>query len=117
MPFNSVSYLLFYIATLCGCWLLAGRPRLRILFLLGASYFFYAANNSWILLILLLSTGMDFYAGLKVGDNATSPGRRKAWLIASVAANLGLLGFFKYTKFFLKTFGLPPQNIDRKSVV
>jgi alginate O-acetyltransferase complex protein AlgI len=99
MIFSSFEYLVFFIGTVIVSWMLAGRPQLRILFLLLASYYFYASNNGWLLGLILLSTVIDYAAGLKI-DAAADRAARKFWLAASLVANLGILGYFKYANFF-----------------
>lgn len=42
---------------------------------------------------------MDYLVGIGIADARTEP-RRKAWLLASLCMNLGVLGFFKYYNFF-----------------
>ncbi len=102
MPFNSIEYLLFFIAVLCVSWLLVGKPQLRILFLSLASYYFYASNNGWLLVLLLGSTAIDYFAAHRI--EATGDTRqRKLWLTASLVTNLGMLGVFKYFNFFIGT--------------
>ncbi len=55
-------------------------------------------NPVFILLILTL-TAIDYLAGLWIERNS---GRRRAWALwVSLAANLGFLGFFKYTNFLI----------------
>jgi len=46
---------------------------------------------------------MDFWLGMRIAK-ATQPHRRKLWMIASVAMNLSMLGFFKYGNFLLENF-------------
>lgn len=98
MPFNSFEYLVFFLSVLAVSWLLAGRPQIRIVFLLAASYYFYASNNGWLLALIGTSTLIDYIAGLRIQDTDDQK-KRKAWLIGSLAVNLGILGFFKYFNF------------------
>jgi alginate O-acetyltransferase complex protein AlgI len=97
--FNSVQYLLFFLSALALCWLLVGIPRLRIWVLLLASYYFYAANNHWMIVLILVSTQVDYIAALVI-DRSDSQARRKLYLLLSLLTNLGILGFFKYCNFF-----------------
>lgn len=102
MPFNSSEFLVFYVIVFTAGWLVAGFPRLRIWLLLLASYYFYASNNGWIIVLLLISTQIDFMAGLGIERSSVQKVRRR-WLTASLVTNLGLLGFFKYANFFAGT--------------
>ncbi len=113
MPFNSSEYLIFYLTVFAAGWLVAGFPRLRIWLLLLASYYFYASNNGWIIGLLLISTQVDYMAGLGI-EGTDDQNTKRRWLIASLMTNLGLLGFFKYANFFAGTvydaasaFGVP----------
>ena len=71
--------------------------------LLAASYYFYACWDWRFLFLLLFSTLLDFFTGLKI---SAAPGsrQRKGWLWLSVAANVGFLGLFKYYNFFAASF-------------
>jgi len=69
--------------------------RLRLPWLLVASYVFYACWNPLYLILVLWSTSVDFLA--VVGMTRTR--WRRPWLVFSIVNNLGLLGFFKYGRF------------------
>lgn len=76
--------------------------RAKYLMLLAASWLFYAvlSPSPVFLGVILFTTIVDYYAGQLI-ENAATPAARKRWLWLSVISNLGFLGFFKYTKFFL----------------
>lgn len=102
MLFNSLGFLSFFIVIL----LLHNLPfpwRMKKLNLLLASYFFYAAWNPPFILLLWVSTVVDWVTGGKL-HKEIRPGRRKAWLAFSLVANLSLLGYFKYGGFLLESF-------------
>ena len=66
------------------------------LWLLGASYLFYGWWNPWYLILIVATTTLDWYLGLRIG----APGsRKKLWVTFSLISNLGLLAFFKYADF------------------
>ena len=99
MPFNSIQYVVFYLLILGASWLLARKPTARIWLLLFASYYFYASNNHWLIVLILVSTQVDYIAGLRIADSDNDTVRR--WfLLGSLVCNLGILGFFKYFNFF-----------------
>lgn len=102
MLFNSPEYLIFYLAALAGSWLLVGFPRLRVWMLMFASFYFYASNNGWLLLLLLVCIQIDFLAGKYISQSKDAV-HRKLLLAVSMTMNLGLLGFFKYFNFFAET--------------
>ena len=103
MAFNSIEYLVFFLAILGLTWLVVGFPRFRLWLMLLASYYFYASNNHWLIVLILISTQVDYIAGRRIEDSA-SAAERKAWLVASIVTNLSILGFFKYFNFFAGTF-------------
>lgn len=96
MLFNSVDFVAFFsvVALLYFCI----TPRYQWALLLVASYLFYMAWNPAYLLLILLSTVVDYGAGLRMGALARR-GQRRKWLWLSLAANLGLLFTFKYLTF------------------
>jgi alginate O-acetyltransferase complex protein AlgI len=102
MLFNSLTFLLFLLAVL----LLHAVPlpwRVRKANLLLASYVFYAAWNPPFVLLLWISTVVDWIAARGLGRARTTTARRLL-LALSLATNLGLLGFFKYAQFLLENF-------------
>lgn len=99
MLFTELRFLPFFLLVFAVHWALRGE-RLRKTWLLAASYAFYAAWDWRFLSLILISTLVDYVAGIKI-DEAHSTTRRKVWLAASLFANLGILGFFKYCNFFI----------------
>src|SRR5258705_11601904 len=71
--------------------------------LLIASYVFYAAWNPPFVILLWVSTVVDWYAAQKLVQ-AERPAARRAWMLLSVVANLGMLSYFKYGTFLLANF-------------
>jgi D-alanyl-lipoteichoic acid acyltransferase DltB (MBOAT superfamily) len=77
---------------------LARYARIRLLFLLGASYVFYAHWDYRFLPLIWGSSTLDWLLGKAIG-RTEDPQRRKLWLLGTVIVNLGILGFFKYYDF------------------
>ena len=96
MIFNSLEYFIFLPLVLALYYALGRRGQNGLL--LAASYFFYGWWDWRFLSLLLVSTGIDYAVGLAI---ARRPARKRGWLLLSLAANLGLLGFFKYFNFFV----------------
>ena len=67
--------------------------------LLVASYFFYAYWKVEYAVLILISTSIDYWAGIKMSNEAEQA-RRKPYLYLSLLGNLGLLFSFKYLGFF-----------------
>jgi len=102
MLFNSLTFAVFFSAVL----LLHNLPlswTVKKGNLLFASYLFYAAWNPPFVVLLWISTLTDWFAARKMSE-ARSLGRRRLALAASLAVNLGLLGYFKYATFVLENF-------------
>ncbi len=76
------------------------RDSARKWLLLAASYVFYSAWDWRFSSLLLISTLLDYTAGLKIGESSDSV-VRKRWISVSLIGNLGILGFFKYYNFFV----------------
>ena len=102
MIFNSLTFIVFFACVLAMHHLpLAWRTKKFNL--LVASYLFYAAWNPPFVLLLWISTVVDWYAAQKL-VHAERPAARRAWMLLSVVANLGMLGYFKYGGFLLANF-------------
>jgi alginate O-acetyltransferase complex protein AlgI len=113
--FNSYIFLFGFLpCVLIGWWGLRAKP-LRLAFLTGASWFFYAWWDWRYLPVLIGATSVDFVAGLWIASTDDER-KRRALLVASLTTNVGILAYFKYAGFFLDTLngigsgiGLPPD--------
>ncbi|MFT4015878.1 MAG: MBOAT family O-acyltransferase [Agriterribacter sp.] len=111
MLFNSYSFVLFLPIVFFIYWFIANKNlKIQNAFLLIASYYFYSCWDWRFLFLLMFSTLLDFYTGLKMAQ-ADNPQKRKVWFWLSIIVNLGFLGFFKYYNFFAESFGLLLSNI------
>ena len=73
------------------------------MFLLLASYFFFYYSSNYLIILLIFTTIWDFYFGNMI-HGSKSQRTKKLILAASLAGNLGLLGFFKYADFAITQF-------------
>ena len=78
--------------------LVHSKRLLRNTFLFFVSLFFYYKTSGLFVLILLFVTCSDFLIAKRI-HRASSERRRRAWLVLSVAIDLGLLCYFKYAYF------------------
>ncbi len=104
MVFSSILFI-FYFLPLTLLLYYAGPSRLRNLVLLVMSLAFYSWGEPVYVSIMLFSTIFDYGNGLAI-EKCLSSGRKRAAravLLLSVAGNLGILGFFKYSNFFIET--------------
>ena len=98
MLFNSLHFLIFYpVVTLV--YFLMPTLRVRNILLLIASYYFYMQYKPEYGLLMLLSTIIDYFAGLGMSRTSKKAVKR-LWLVLSLFGNLGMLFFFKYFNFF-----------------
>ncbi len=99
MLFNSITFVVFYVAVLALYGGIRARTPQNVL-LLAASWIFYGAWSWKFLLLLIGSSVLDYICGLLI-DRAADPRRRRLVLIVSVTGNLLFLATFKYLGFFV----------------
>jgi alginate O-acetyltransferase complex protein AlgI len=104
MLFNSLGFIVFLLVVLFFYYLpLAWSNKKRML--LFASYIFYGLWNPPLVILLWISTVVDWVAGNKLFTE-TNKNKRKMWLMLSILVNMGFLVFFKYGGFLLENFQL-----------
>jgi len=97
MLFNTFPFLAYFAVVVVGYFILRGR--LRLWWLLGASYYFYMSWEPWLGILLLVSTVVDYWCGIGIAASREEPVRRRL-LWTSLGLNLGILFVFKYLGFF-----------------
>jgi alginate O-acetyltransferase complex protein AlgI len=119
MIFTSFEFVLFFLVVLIV------RSYLRNFsvekwFMLIASYAFYMSWSIPCGFLILATSLTDYFVGVGLG-RIEDERKRKLLLVASILANLGVLGFFKYSNFFLANvagglnilgFNLPQRHLD-----
>ena len=95
MLFNSFDFLLFF-PIVCIVYFALPTLKMRNLFLLFASYYFYMNWEPVYSLLLMASTVVTYVAALRIEDSSK---HKKMWLIISLVLNLSILFFFKYFNF------------------
>ncbi|HEU5083312.1 MAG TPA: MBOAT family protein [Acidimicrobiales bacterium] len=98
MTFNSIEYFVFLPLVLALYWSLPHRGRIWLLFV--ASYVFYGWWDPRFLLLIAASTVIDQAVARRI-HGTEDERRRRRLLCASLVANLGILGAFKYAGFFV----------------
>ena len=101
MIFNSIEFAAFFVLVFGSILLLPHKWQNRML--LAASYYFYGAWDWRFLFLIWITTGLDYFCGLRI-DQAPDRKTKKFFLLLSVCTNLSILGFFKYTNFFMEGF-------------
>ncbi|MDZ7739349.1 MAG: MBOAT family O-acyltransferase [Bacteroidales bacterium] len=120
MLFNSVTFAIFLTVVFLVYWgLLGHRRRSQNIFLLIASYFFYAWWD-WRFLLLLIGISLFNYIwGRQI--ERTGPGKNaKKWLVSGLIVNIGVLVVFKYFNFFIDSLidlaGLMAYSLPESSL-
>jgi alginate O-acetyltransferase complex protein AlgI len=101
MIFTEPVFLLFFAVCWSVHWLL-GSHRRQKLWLIACSYFFYGSWDWRFLGLIVAATCVDYLVAQQL-ERHTEPATRKLILFASLAFNLGVLGFFKYFNFFVQS--------------
>ena len=112
MIFNTWVFALFGCVVLALYWTLV-PPRGKPLFLVGAGLVFYAYSVPAYLVLIVLLGLVTFATGRAMLHAGCVGGRRKALLTVGVVLTVGVLVFFKYTKFFALTI----DQVARRDVV
>lgn len=102
MLFNSLTFLFFFLFVYGLFWVIPRWTGKKLL-LLVASYIFYAAWSPPYIVLLLVSTSVDWWLARLIGRTENLVYRR-ALLVLSLITNLGLLAYFKYGDFLLSNF-------------
>lgn len=104
MFFNSLNFALFLPIVFMLYWFATrGNLKLQNGILLVSSYFFYASWDYRFLFLLIFSTFLDYFTGIKIQE-AQNQNFKKFWFWLSIGVNLGFLGVFKYYNFFASSF-------------
>ncbi|NNT71537.1 MBOAT family protein [Flavobacterium sp. IMCC34852] len=103
MLFNSLSFVVFLVIVLALYYAKFFNWTFKKRMLLFASYVFYGLWNPPLVILLWISTVIDWITGkeLAVEENKR---KRLFWLLLSMFVNLGFLFFFKYGNFLLENF-------------
>ena len=114
MLFNSLGFALFFPVVFFLYWFVAkNNLKAQNIILLVSSYFFYACWDYRFLFLLIFSTFLDYFTGIKIHEAGTRNSKR-IWLFISVVVNLGFLGFFKYYNFFVESFAEVMNSVGFK---
>ena len=114
MLFNSINFAIFLPIVFVFYWFVTNKNlKLQNILLLVSSYFFYACWDWRFLFLLIFSTLLDYYTGIKMSD-AKDQNSKKFWFWLSISINLGFLGVFKYYNFFAASFADAIANFGLK---
>jgi D-alanyl-lipoteichoic acid acyltransferase DltB (MBOAT superfamily) len=104
MFFNSLSFAVFLPIVFVLYWFVFNKTKsTQNALLIVASYYFYSCWDWRFLFLLVFSTFLDYYTGIRIEKSKTETAR-KFWFWFSITVNLGFLGIFKYYNFFASSF-------------
>src|SRR5256714_10030981 len=109
MIFNSLTFLVFFAVVMALHYAPFFNWHQKKINLMIASYLFYAAWNPPFVILLWVSTVVDWWAAQWM-VRAKRERTRKAWMLISVCVNLGMLGYFKYGGFLGPKFSTTPAS-------
>mgnify|MGYP004697306443 FL=1 len=99
MLFSSNTFLFGFLPAVVVLYYLCPR-RCRNVLLLVASLIFYGWGEPKYVLLMLVSILLNYFCGLAAARQQSRQRSTRGVLVLGVALNLGMLGFFKYGKFF-----------------
>ncbi len=122
MLFNSYAFIWLFLPVVWGGFFLAARYRheAAAAWLALASLFFYGYWDMHYVPLLLLSITVNYQISKQISRNIENGLQRQAklWLIAGLVFDLGLLGHYKYTRFFLENWvALTGSNINLVDII
>lgn len=109
MLFNSIDFLVFFPIVVCIYFFVP--KRLRYLWLLAASYFFYMGWNAEYAILIGISTLITYLCGLFLGQIQKKERKygtlwRRVIMVLGIGSNLGILMFYKYFDFLLENINI-----------
>ena len=108
MLFNTIDFAIFLPVVVIIYYLLP--HKFRWILLLAASYFFYMSWRVEYILLIVASTLVDYFSGIRM-EKLPDRKSRLPWLLLSLGVNLGLLFFFKYANFATGNLNLLFQKV------
>ncbi len=119
MVFASGVFLYYFLPIFLAAYYLTPRSW-RNLTIAGASYVFYGWWRPDFVILMWISTAVDYTCGQRITAGRERGARGKGWLLLSLVVNLGLLGYFKYFNFgvdtlnyILEPYGWVPMDVAR----
>ena len=113
MLFNSLDFMIFFPIVVLVYFIIP--KKIRYIWLLVASYYFYMCWNAEYALLIGTSTLITYLSGLLL-DKASKTGVKK-WIVAlSFVSNIGILVFYKYFDFILENVNVVLKNLDMQLV-
>ena len=104
MVFSSLEFLFLFLPLTLTVYFIIPKKYIafRNVALLLVSLLFYGWGEPLYVFLMVASILFSYFYGFMVGKHRNvAPKKARGWLVAAVVTNLGVLGFFKYTDFFI----------------
>ena len=99
MEFSSLIFLCIFLPLFFICYFVVKKRNIRNLVILLFSIAFYAWGGETFLFLVILSVIVNYYLAILISREK----HKKVYLILSIIFDLGILGVFKYTDFFISS--------------
>lgn len=100
MVFSSLTFMYVFLPIVLILYFLS-PAKVKNMVLLVSGLIFYAWGEPKYIMIMIISSFVDYFAGLVMDRNDKNPRVRKLALIISMVVDLGFLFVFKYSGFFI----------------
>lgn len=100
MVFSSLTFLYFFLPLVLGLYFISPM-KIKNLIIFISGILFYAWGEPLYVVVMILSTLIDYTAGVMLDKFDKKPKVRVVFLLVSLVMNLGLLGVFKYGSFII----------------
>ena len=98
--FNSGLFLFLFAGFLLFYALLRRSTSVRIIYVILFSLYFYYKSSGVYFLLLVFAAASDYWIARAL-YRTRRPWLRRSWVVLSIAVNIGMLGYFKYTNFLI----------------
>ena len=103
MTFSSLIFIFAFLPAVLLLYGLVRPARARTVIMIVASLIFYAWGNPVYVILLVLSTVFNYYAGCDLAETERGSRLQQRIFVAAVIVNLLILGYFKYCGFLVGT--------------
>ena len=110
MVFSSLIFLYAFFSLSLLAYALCKTQKAQNVVLLVFSLIFYAWGEPKYVLLLMFMALTSWVCALGA-DRGSTPGRKRAWVIASAVIDIGLIGYFKYAGLICSIFGTVPDFV------
>lgn len=123
MLFNSIEFAIYLPIVFILYWFVTNRNlKFQNSLLVLASYVFYGWWDWRFLSLIIFSSCIDYFVGIRL-SKTNEQYKRKLLLLTSIIINLGFLIFFKYSNFFAESFAEAftmlgkPMEVNRLNII